>query len=376
MVEIYTAPKQYSISRVGLEVYRTDEENFKPYQSVGLVGSTAYKSEEKSDDEDSTDDEKKDDEKEEEEDTSAEEETDKKGYTFHQGKILDTYYYNNIFSTEHEADYKDMSDSASIKISNIDKKRFYKGVRLCLKKQWEAPGENLTWEDLSNTELGFITEQTFSESNVSIKISGMSVLLEESFKFDFKQMKRSKILEEIIKCAGLTPHINVKGLDDDVTDFSNLSSDGDDSSSDLAGGEGEEIDSLVAKIVGSETNELAKAKKIHEWLKQNVIYGSYECTHYNTPEKCLANKSHLNCADTARLTRAMMASAGLDCYVVHGPYHFWVMIEIGGKKYASDQTGRETPSMAGSEFNTVWWQGRGRSSAIPPYSKNGKNPSC
>lgn len=64
MVEIYTAPKQYSISRVGLEVYRTDEENFKPYQSVGLVGSTAYKSEEKSDDEDSTDDEKKDDEKE------------------------------------------------------------------------------------------------------------------------------------------------------------------------------------------------------------------------------------------------------------------------------------------------------------------------
>ena len=59
MVTIYTSPKQYSISRAGLEVYRTDEENFKPYQSVGLVGSTAYKSEEQSDDEDSTDDEKK-----------------------------------------------------------------------------------------------------------------------------------------------------------------------------------------------------------------------------------------------------------------------------------------------------------------------------
>jgi len=223
---------------------------------------------------------------------------------------------------------------------------------------------------------GFITEQTFSEAGVNVKVAGMTTLLERNFKFDFKQMKRSKILEEIIKTAGLTPVIDVKGLDDDVTDFSNLSSDKSSSDSGLAGGEGATIDGLVKQIVGSETNELAKAKKIHEWLRQNVIYGSYECSKYSSAEECLKHKSSLNCADTARLTRAMMASAGLKCYVVHGPYHFWVMIEIGGKKYASDQTGRESAGMAGSEFNTVWWQGRGRSTAIPPYSKNGDNPSC
>lgn len=370
MVTIYTSPKQYSVSRTGLEVYRTDEENFKPYQSDGLV--SANKSSSKSDEE------KSDSESEDSSSDSSSEETNKKGFTLHQGKILDTYYYSNLLSTEHEADYKDMSDSASIKIREVDKIRFYKGVRVCLRKEWEEPGTTLTWDDLAKTETGFITEQTFSESNVSLKVSGMSSLLDQQFKFDFKQMKRSKILEEIIKCAGLTPVIDVKGLDDDVTDYNNVSSDSSGSSSDLAGGEGATIDGLVKDIVGSETNDLAKAKKIHEWLRQNVIYSSYECTHYSTPEACLKNKSHLNCADTARLTRALMASAGLTCYVVHGPYHFWVMIEIDGKKYASDQTGREAASMAGSAFNTVWWQGRGRGGpgVIPPYSKNGKEPSC
>lgn len=358
MVKIYTGPEQYSIVRAGLEVYKTDEENFKPYVSTGVVSETSKKNEESEE--------------------SAEEEEDKTGFTLHQGKILDTYYYGALQSTEHEYDYKDMSSSGSFKINEVDKNRFYKGIRLCIRKEWEAPGTTLQWNDLDKSLTGFITEQTFSESGVSVKVSGMSTLLDQSFKFDFKQMKRSKILEEVIKTAGLTPVIDVKGLDDDVTDFNNISTDNSGSSSDLAGGEGATIDELVKQIVGSETNDLAKAKKIHEWLRQNVIYSSYECTHYNTPEKCLENKSHLNCADTARLTRALMASAGLTCYVVHGPYHFWVMIEIDGKKYASDQTGRESAGMAGSAFDTVWWQGRGRGGpgVIPPYSKNGKNPSC
>lgn len=269
-----------------------------------------------------------------------------------------------------------MSSSASFKMKEIDKLRFYKGVRLCIRKEWEAPGTTLQWEDLEKALTGFITEQTFSEAGVSVKVSGMTTLLDQNFKFDFKQMKRSKILEEIIKTAGLTPVIDVKGLDDDVIDYNNLSSDNSGSDSDLAGGEGATIDELVKKICGSETNELSKAKKIHEWLKSNVIYSGYECSRYKSADECLKHKDALNCADTSRLTRAMMASAGLTCYVVHGPYHFWVMIEIGGKKYASDQTGRESAGMAGSEFNTVWWQGRGRSSAIPPYDKNGKEPSC
>ena len=143
----------------------------------------------------------------------------------------------------------------------------------------------------------------------------------------------------------------------------------------LKGGEGKTIDNLVKKIVGNETNELKKAKLIHEWLQKNVRYSSYECTKYNTPEKCYKNRSHLNCADTARLTASMMRSAGLKCYIVHRTYnggHFWTIIEINGKKYASDQTGD------GSAWNTVWARsGRTKVSNGGSYSrKNGKVPDC
>lgn len=125
----------------------------------------------------------------------------------------------------------------------------------------------------------------------------------------------------------------------------------------LKGGQGTTIDNLVKKIVGNETDPLKKAKLIHEWLRQNVIYSYYCCSKYKTPENCYKNRSHLNCADTAILTTAMMKSAGLTAYYVHRTYnggHFWCVIEINGKKYASDQTGRESASMSGSAWNTVW----------------------
>ena len=143
----------------------------------------------------------------------------------------------------------------------------------------------------------------------------------------------------------------------------------------LKGGEGKTIDNLVKKIIGDETNELKKAKLIHEWLRKNVRYSGYECTKYNTPEKCYNNRRHLNCADTARLTASMMRSAGLKCYIVHRTYnggHFWTIIEINGKKYASDQTGD------GSAWNTVWAKsGRTTVSNGGSYSrKNGKVPDC
>ena len=145
----------------------------------------------------------------------------------------------------------------------------------------------------------------------------------------------------------------------------------------LKGGEGEVIDNLVKEIVGNETDELEKAKLVHGWLQRNVEYSGYACTRYSTPESCLNNKTHLNCADTARLTASMMRSAGLYCYVVHntnGVGHFWVVIEIDGQKYASDQTG------SGSEWNTVWnpaTEYRSGNGGYTEYHRNnGDEPDC
>ena len=299
------------------------------------------------------------------------------GYVLHLGEILDTYYYANLEELSFEGDYKEISESGTIKLGDVNRKRFYKGIRLKILSNWKEPSYEMTWEKLVEVLLGFITEQTYHEEDTELKISGMSKTLEQKYKFKFTDMKRSEIIREVILTAGMVPAIDVEGLEDDVTSFNNVSSSGGskDTDSGLAGGEGETIDNLVAKICKGVTGDLAKCKAIHSWLQKNVNYSLYNCSHYDTPEKCLKNKRHLNCADTARLTRAMMSSAGLKAYVVGRSFdggHFWTIIEIGGKKYASDQTGD------GSAFNTVWKaSGRTTVSDGGKYSsKNGKNPSC
>lgn len=334
MTAIFSKPKQDSTCRTGLEVYRTDETNFKPYISSGVVQQSST--------------------------SSSEEGSEKVGFSYHQGNILDTYFYANMESTNHEYDYSDMSDNASIKVGEVNKNRYYKGVRVSLKKEWQAPGKTLDWTDLKPVINGFITEQTFSETGVEIKVDGYSKLLDQKFVFDFKDMKRSKILEELIKTAGLVPVINVKGLDDDVTSFTTKSSSG--SNSEASGIGSEEIDSQVKKIIGSETNDLKKAKLIHSWLIKNISYKGYSCSRQSSPEKCLSYKK-LNCADTSRLTCAMMKSAGLSATVVHGPNHFWTVMNIDGKEYASDATS------SSRGFNEVWH-------GLNYYAKCGDEPSC
>ena len=147
--------------------------------------------------------------------------------------------------------------------------------------------------------------------------------------------------------------------------------------SSVKGGEGKTIDNLVKKIVGNETDDLKKAKLIHGWLQKEVRYGSYSCSKYSSAESAYKHRKYINCADTARLTRAMMSSAGLDAWVVHrysNNGHFWTLIKINGKIYASDQTGN------GSAFNTIWYSDGDRRTCNSrggnwEYNR-GKNPSC
>ena len=59
----------------------------------------------------------------------------------------------------------------------------------------------------------------------------------------------------------------------------------------------------------------------------------------------------------------MMSSAGLNAQVVHGPNHFWTVITINGKEYASDATSHQR------SINQVW-------KGMSYYAKCGDNPSC
>lgn len=350
----------FSLSKAGLEVYTTEPIKKEDPKKTEENKKTEEDSEE-------TQEETK-------ENTATLEADTSQNFILQNGPTTQIDYIGELYSDSFEMDYTDISSNSSVSVPIDYMKYFFKGKKIALKKQWQ--NGPLNWEHMETAILGFVTELTWNKDKIDLKINGMDKLLDQSASFDFTQTKRSEIVKQIIETSGLKAKVDVTGLVDDVIDFKTTASSDTSGSSDLPGIGNKTIDELVKEIVGSESDELKKCKKIHEWLRQNVIYAYYECTRYNTPESCLKNKSKLNCADTARLTCAMMKSAGLTAYVVHGPYHFWTMIEIGGTKYASDQTGREAASMSGSAFNTVWWQGRGRSSAIPPYSKNGDNPSC
>ena len=146
----------------------------------------------------------------------------------------------------------------------------------------------------------------------------------------------------------------------------------------LKGGEGKFINDLVKKICGNETDPLEKAKLIHEHLRKRQHYSYYADSRHWSAKSCYENITHLNCADMSRLTRAMMASAGINCYVVHATCHYYTVLKINGKLYCSDNA---SSNSTGREFNK-YWQGSSCESGTTVWFKGkssyyavcGKNP--
>ena len=298
--------------------------------------------------------------------TSTTSATEGTSFPLQTGEINGVIYLGELYSDNFESDYTDISSNSTVSVPIDYLKYFQKGNRIALKKG-NQNNDKFKWEDMGTAITGFITDVSYNKEKVDVKISGMDKLLDQEAKFSFKKTKRSKIIKKIIEASGLKAKVNVSGLKDDVTDFSNISEASDKSSSSTAtGGEGEDIDSKVQEIIGSETDDYKKMVLIHEWLRKNNNYSYYACSHKDSASACLKSL-HNNCADTARLTRAMMSSAGLDAQVVHyyAPVngHFWTVITINGKEYASDATSHQR------KINQVW-------KGYHYNKKCGKNPSC
>lgn len=317
--------KQNSLSRSGLEVYKTSDSN-----QVQTTNNENSNQVETKSNEDTNQVETK----------NNEDSYSDINFVLHNGEINEISYHTDMYDNSFDYDYEDISSNGELSFHKVNEKRFYKGVKVCLKKAWQEEGKNLKWDDLQTVLMGFIIEQTYSTDKVKLKISAMTKLLEKKEKFDFKQMKRSEIVKSIIEASGLNADINVKGLKDDVIDYTNISSSS--SGSGVAGGQGETIDELVKEWVGDETDELSKAKLVHQGLiEYGIHYKYYYNSIYHTPENCLKHAhSGLNCGDTAILTNSCMKSAGLNSYIVlrcdHG--HFFTVIPIDGKKHYSDLT--------------------------------------
>lgn len=352
--ELTVPPEQYSISRSLLEVYRTDEENFEPYVPRSSYDDKKEEERKKEEDKEEADEEEEEEETEETED----------GFTLHQGEILDTYYYGDFTSINYESDYEDINDTGSINQAEIkDLNRFYKGVRGRICKSWEAPRQKTDAEKMPEVFKGFITEESFNESGMELSLSGMTKLLEKEYQFEFSQMKRSDIIKEVIKTAGLKPVVDPTGLNDEVIDYSNISKsdngDGDDGDegADTSGVISTDVKDLAKKVCKGKKSDRAKASAICLWIAKNIPYPqpNYE-NHRKCPSEVLRTRS-CNCCDRARLGYEMGKVVGLTGRGVHGPYHVWVQYKIDGQWVNSDPSGSRTTlgvTWKGMSMDRLW----------------------
>lgn len=289
-------------------------------------------------------------------------EEDKEGLVLQNGTITEINYFDEMFSNSFDYDYEDISSNGSVKLPSVDDTIFYKGKKILLKKEWNPH----KWEDLKNCLLGFITEQKYSEDGVEIKISGMSKLLDQKKEFSFTKTKRSKILKNIIESAGLKANINTKGLKDEKINYTNVSSSG------TSFNGSEQVNSLVQRAIGNETDDYKKMELINKEVNNVLTYSNYPCSKCSTPEEVLSKKK-VNCADTSLLECACMKAANLNATVVHGCNHFWTVVTINGKEYACDATNSRG---IGYVWNCKTRNSEKVSGGGPYHKKNGDKPDC
>ena len=304
MKKMYSKPEQGSSIIPFLKIFKTDFENYVPYTPV-TGGSDEEKPEEEEEKKEETEE-----TTEEEESTEVDEE---KPYDYQLGEILEEYYYGKFGNVDYEFDYADISSSININIpSKIDGLRFYKGVQGQFFAGWFL-NQNVTIDDLPLVNRLFIDDLTFSTDGSQLSCKGADVLLEEEYQFDFHQMKRSKILEEMIKTAGLEPEVDPTGLIDDVIDYTNITKSDDAGSG--ADSDSADLNQLVKNAIKGKKGKREKAEAVHNALRDSCIkYRGYNDFQYNTVKDCWEHRQNpgLNCGDTSQLTVGAMKIAGLS----------------------------------------------------------------
>ena len=320
---MYSKPKQGSSLIPFLKIFKVDFENYEPYTPMS-----------------GADEETKEEEEKEEETTTEEEETitgeetveEEKPFDYQLGEILDEYYYGKFTNIDYEYDYEGISSTLNITLpEQTDGLRFYKGVQGQFYADWFNDEKIVNPEDIKLINRLFIEDLTFSEDGTQLSCKGADVLLDEEYQFDFHQMKRSKILEEMIKTAGLEPVVDPTGLIDDVIDYTNVTK-SDDSSGSGADSDSADLNKLVKDAIKGKKGKREKAEAVHNALRDSCIkYRSYTNFQYNSVKECWEHRQSpgLNCGDTSQLTVGAMKIAGLkaETLLTFDSQHFITRIE-------------------------------------------------
>lgn len=338
------------------------DEKLPPFSISGFEVYETEEPEEKEEEEEEEEDKKKKetDDEEETEDTEtntaelSDAQKDLQRFVARNGEIIEIACYDNMYKNSFDEDYEGISNTGSASFTEIDKSRFFKGKKICLKKTNDT-GKAVKWKDLHSCLLGFIADIKFTETSTDLKLVGMSKLLEQEAQFSFTQTKMSEILKQMIETAGLKANIDVTGLNDEVIDYTNVSSSGDDS--DTTGAYSEDAGKLAKQVCKGKKTDRAKAQAIHSWIQKNVHYPS---PNYSDHHKCPSEviKSGIsNCCDRARLGHEMANAVNLGNRGVHGPNHVWVQYKIDGDWVDSDP-GESRPDLGsvyeGMSMDSVW----------------------
>ena len=284
--------------------------------------------------------------------SSSTEEDANDNFALQNGVINQIDYIGEIYSDNFEYDYSGISSNASVSLPIEFLKYFFKGKKVALKKAWQT-GDKLKWVDMETAVTGFVSEISYTQDKVEIKIKGMDVLLDAEKSFDFKQTKRSEIIKKIIEASGLKAEVNVIGLDDDITDFtSTSSSSSDNTDAEIKSTGSESIDEAVKNAISGKSDELSKAKSIDSAFKEHVIYDYYFDVHHPDLDEAWKN-AHLNCADGANVLCAMFIAGGLKAVIVHTDGHYIVKLNISGKTYFTDNAAN-SGNHTSRPFGEVW----------------------
>ena len=304
---MYSKPITDSLIIYLLKIFKVDFENYEPYKPI--TGGTEENTEEK----------KEDDEKEEKDNTDKEDteestdEDEEKPFDWQLGEILEEYFYGVLTGLDFESDYTDISSSVSISMPFItDGKRFFKGVQGQILAEYFNTDKTITEEDIPSINKIFINDLTFKEEGTSLECKGFDILLDEKYEFDFHQMKRSKILEEMIKTAGLKAEVDPTGLIDDVIDYTNVSKSDSGSGADS---DSKDLNELVKNAIKGKSGKREKAEAVHNALRDSCIkYRYYTDFQYSSVKDCFDHRQDpgLNCGDTSQLTVGAMKIAGLN----------------------------------------------------------------
>lgn len=356
---------------VMLDVYETDEENWKSYKDLTetdpLTGEDTNNTTEKKEDKDEEKD--KDTENTLDIDTliadaQKETEDEDKGYYLHQGEIKETHNYYQTFNASYEGDYSNFKNTGKIKfprLTRADLKHIYKGVRCLLKYGRFQPDNTEKTIHVRPVFLSFITESNFDSTSSEFTLENEGALLEEKEELSYNDTLRSEIIKEVIRNAGLTPEVDFRGLQDETISWTSTTSSGGSSGGSTAGQSSTLTDcstsheishgtgcyvstrgaipspvpsKALEKICNTSANYYQachgkSSREVMSILRNGFKYSRYSDNKDKCASQSFNRRGALNCGDSARLVKASMDSANVPCILIHVSGHYYNAVNDG-----------------------------------------------